>query len=183
MRISEAAHLRRANRSWRVGILTLAFVTSSSVGLYLFAADHYSEHRVRNLIRSAYDAQRPGGGRLFRAPYAPAAVDQHPPADLGQSQVYLLRHPEIADRQRLQGMIYLATGDWRRFADSHSRQPPETSETLNNLGVTYLAASDIDRTYLLKALEQFDRAADLDPTAPEPRFNRRAVRADRSSSS
>src|SRR4030095_5694993 len=43
--------------------------------------------------------------------------------------------------------------------------------TLNDLGVTFLALSDSDPTYLLRALDQFERAAQLDTTADEPRFN------------
>lgn len=167
--------MRLANRGWTIGTLTTVLVLClSSVGLYLFARDAYSESQIQRLIEPAYHSQRPGGGRLSGAPYSPIDGVPQTPVDLGRAQLLLLRHPDPQVRQRLQGMIYLATGDWRRFADSLAHLSPREFHdpvTMNNLGASFLALSDHDSTYLLKAMDQFERASQIDPKAVEPRFN------------
>src|SRR4030095_5244964 len=86
--------------------------------------------------------------------------------------VFLLLHPDIKDREMLQAMIYLASGDWPAYIKSWtSANLPKSAETLNNLGTSFLALSDVDPTYLLKALDQFERASEMAPAALEPRFN------------
>ena len=150
----------------------LIVLCSSSIGLYVLARDLYSEREIRQLILSAYNDHRPGDGRLWGTPYVPLKAISEPQPDLGRAQVFLLRHPDIEDRQRLQGMVYIATGEWRAYVES-SRTPDaeRDASTLNDLGVVFLALSDSDPTYLLRALDQFERAAQLDTTAEEPRFN------------
>ena len=166
--------LKRFNRRWTIGLISgLIVLCSSSIGLYLIARDLYSEREIRYLIKSAYNARRPGGGRLAETPYVPLnAADRKPQLDLGRAQLYLLRHPDIQDRQRLQGMIYIATGESRAYIDSARTPDPEPdASALNDLGVIFLALADSDPTYLLQALDQFERAARLDSAAAEPRFN------------
>jgi CHAT domain-containing protein len=175
MQYSEAEYLGLANRHWTIGIaaLLVAFC-SGSIGLYLFSGDLYSERQIRQLTENAYKVQRPGGGRLFAAPYSPLAGAANFQQDVGRAQVLLLRFPESQTRRQLQGTVYLASGNWRAFVDNVDRLSPELRQdpgTANDLGVSYLALSEVDPTYLLKALDQFERAAELDPKAPEPRFN------------
>ena len=173
MNSNAAGYFGLRNRRRTIGILVLLIVLcSGSVGLYLLATDLYSEYQIRDLIKDAYDAQRPGGGRLFGAPHTVPSDDPHSFPDLGRAQVFLLLHPDINDREMLQSMIYLASDDWHAYVERRvSANSPKAPETLNNLGVSFLALSDVDPTYLLKALDQFERAAQMDPPALEPRFN------------
>ena len=146
----------------------------SSVGLYLFARDPYSGNEIRRLITESYNAQRPGGGRLHQSQYSPPANTSAAHTDLGKAQLLLLRLPDSDTRQRLQSLLYLASGDWRKYVDAvlhFSAGMREEPGLLNNLGASYLALSEEDATYLLKALDQFERAAELSPRALEPRFN------------
>src|SRR4051812_24799686 len=142
MRISEAVALTRPGSTWAVAALAV-FFASGSIGLYVFATDLYSEHRVRDVIWSSYQAQRPGGGRLFGSAYVPTSTDAPPSVDLGWAQVYLLSHPATVDREPLQEMIYLATGAWKAFIDSH-KSTTTSVESANDLGVVYLATASQD---------------------------------------
>ncbi len=164
-----------ANRGRIVAVLTILIaLAASSIGLLLIARDADSESQIRRLIDPAYNSQRPGGGRLSGAPYFPAGDASRTPPDLGRAQFLVLRHPDPKARQRLQGMIDLALGEWERFADTFGQTPPEQLRDpwiLNNLGVAFLALSASDPAYLLKALDAFERASQLDLRAPEPRFN------------
>jgi tetratricopeptide (TPR) repeat protein len=85
----------------------------------------------------------------------------------------LLPQPDSPLRRTLQGRVYLAAGDWRKFTElvENSSSLKDKAEVGNNLGVSYLALSTGDASYLLKALTAFKRAAELDPAAPEPLFN------------
>lgn len=169
-------YLAWPNRRWTIGVVvSLIVLCSSSAGLYLFGPERYSENQIRRLIQDAYNHQRPGGGRLFGAQYS--AMEDVPPAmgDLGRAQLLLLRYPGSAARQGLQSKVYLASGEWRKFVEDVSLLSPERRQdpaTLNNLGASYLALSGENPTYLLKALDEFERASELRPDAPEPRFNR-----------
>jgi CHAT domain-containing protein len=164
-------HLDPEHRRWTIGAAAV-LVVLCSIGLCLLASDWYSENQIRRLIRGAYEAQRAGGGRLAGTAYRPATGSPHRGSDLGRAQVFLLRHPEMKERQLLQGMIYLANSDWHAFTDGRfPSEMPRTAATLNNLGVSFLALSEKNPTYLLKALEQFEQAIDLDPRSIEPRFN------------
>ena len=156
-----------------IGIFILLIVTCfGSVGLYLFARDPYSEQQIRELTDKAYNAQRPGGGRLSGAAYSPIGRSLPVPAELGTAQIILLRQPDSEVRQRLQGLVYLAAGDWQNFIEITSRSPGTANfATLNNLGASYLALSDKNPSLLLNAMDSFDRASQLDPKAPEPLFN------------
>src|SRR5262245_37825104 len=125
----------------------LIVLCSSSIGLYVLGRDLYSEREIRQLILSAYSGHRPGDGRLWGTPYVPLKAISEPQPDLGRAQVFLLRHPDIEDRQRLQGMIYIATDEWRAYVES-ARTPEAERDVsdLNNLGVIFLAISDSDPT-------------------------------------
>src|SRR5947199_81819 len=59
------------NRRWTVGLVGLIVLCSISAVLYRFGRSFYAEHQVRPLLESAYNIQRPGGGRLFGSPYSP----------------------------------------------------------------------------------------------------------------
>ena len=160
-----------ANRHWIIGVLALVAIISSSIGLYLFVRDPDSEAEIHRLTSSTYNSRRPGGARLSGASYASAAAPNT--ADLGKAQVLLLRSADSKAHQRLQGRIYLAAGEWRKFievADDPASQITDGA-TVNNLGVALLALSDADPGLLLKALDTFERARQLDPNAPEPLFN------------
>ena len=166
----------KANRRRRIVITAIVVaLVSSSVGLYEFLArDPFSEHEIRRLIDQAYNRQRPGSGRLYRAAYFPLAGATTIPADLGKAQLLLLQYPESETRQQLQGLIYLASGKWQEYLEIASRLSQKMrrdAALLNNLGASYLALSDTDPSNLLKALDQFERASQLDPKAPEPAFN------------
>src|SRR6266850_1319992 len=161
----EANRPKRSNRPRRqrrvLITATLVAVVLSSVGLYLFTRDPYSENEIRHLIEQAYNRQRPGGGRLYRAVYFPAADVSRPPSDLGKAQLLLLRYPETETRQRLQGLIYLASGNWQKYLEAAVHFSPEMRRdpaVLNNLGASYLALSQKDPSNLLKALDQLERA-------------------------
>src|SRR5262249_12921058 len=123
---------------WRTAtaLSILCFLAVSSIGLYLFARDPYSESEIRRLIDEAYRTQRPGGGRLFKAAYF--SLSDVPPRqpDLGKAQILLLRYPESETRRQLQGLIYLASGNWQKYVDLAVRFSPETrldAAVLNNL--------------------------------------------------
>jgi CHAT domain-containing protein len=160
-------------RDRTIRIATILIVLFSSVAaLYPFASDAYSEYEIRQQIRQAYNLSRPGGGRLSGIPYVPSKSGGKTSSDLGRAQVFVLRHPEMKDRQKLQGMIYLASGEWRALAENHSRlKVHSTSESLNNLGVSFLALSEDDPTFLLEAVDRFEKAIQLDSKAVEPHFN------------
>ena len=141
-------------------------IISSSIGLYLFVRDPDSEAEIHRLTSSTYNSRRPGGARLSGASYASAAAPNT--ADLGKAQVLLLRSADSKAHQRLQGRIYLAAGEWRKFievADDPASQITDGA-TVNNLGVALLALSDADPGLLLKALDTFERARQLDPERP-----------------
>jgi CHAT domain-containing protein len=161
-----------ANRWWVIGIIGVLIV--ASVGLYHFARDPYSDQEIRQLIERGYDSQRPGGGRLFGAPYTAAGNATPDTQDLGRAQILLLRLPDSKVHQQLQGLIYLAAADWPKFLELEKDLsiPSSTDAALiNNLGASWLALSENDPTLLLKALDAFERAGKLDPKAPEPLFN------------
>ena len=163
-----------ANRHWTIRIILLVVLCSMSLGLFLFFSESHSDYKIRRLIESAYNAQRPGGGRLFGAPYSLQPAASSDQQDLSRAQVLLLHRPESEAHGALQGMLDLASGNWRAFIERNGNPIPETRrnpETLNNLGASFLALSDTDPTYLLKALDHFELAVKLDPGALEPRFN------------
>ena len=162
------------NRRWTVGLVGLIVLCSISAVLYRFGRSFYAEHQVRRLLESAYNIQRPGGGRLFGSPYSPISNEPSSQPDLGRAQILVLRHPDPATRQRLQEMLYLASASWQAFTETVRRLPRDMREnptTLNNLGVSFLALSEMDPTYLLKALDEFEHSAKLAPKAPEPLYN------------
>src|SRR5438105_10138552 len=171
----EANRHSRPRRQGSILILAILLaVVLSSVGLYLFARDPYSENEIRHLIEQEYNRQRPGGGRLYQTAYFPAADISRTLSDLGKAQLLLLRYPESETRQRLQGLIYLASGNWQKYVEAAARFSPEMRRdpaVLNNLGASYLALSRKDPSNLLRALDELERAAQLNPKAPEPGFN------------
>src|SRR5262249_7421016 len=157
-----------------IGIVaSLLVICFSSVGLYLFGRDPYSETAIRRLIESAYNHQRPGGGRLSAARYSSLDGLSLATPDLARAQILLLRVSDSHARQRLQGYTYLAAGEWQKFVQltNKSTMQGADSATLNNLGASFLALSENAPTSLLKALDAFERASLLDPNAPEPLFN------------
>src|SRR4029077_4371020 len=113
--------------------------------LHLYVRNPQYDREIRGLAKSAYDAQRPGGGRLFGARHSKTIASSHQ-HDLGKAQVLLLNIPDSDNRQRLQNLVYLAAGDWRTFIDSTKKNPRllDDPATLNNLGASYLALSDND---------------------------------------
>src|SRR5215813_6766566 len=132
-----------ANRllTFRVTAVSIC-VCLSSIGLYLLGRDASSQNDIQHLIRNAYNSRRPGGGRLTGALYSAPNRSPFISADLPHAQLLLLSQPDSARRQDLQGQIYLATGDWRKFIDLKNNQSKYDFETLNNLGVSFLALSD-----------------------------------------
>src|SRR5262245_29416844 len=114
---SEVGNSKGASRSSRITILAIfTVIVVSSVGLYLFARDPYSAYEIRRLIDQSYNAQRPGGGRLFRTGYSPSGgIPARAQNDLGKAQLLLLRYPNSETRQRLQALVYLACGDWENY--------------------------------------------------------------------
>src|SRR5262245_41726603 len=101
----------RVNRDRAIGIGTFLIVlVSGVVALSFLFGDIYYEREIRQVILDAYNTARPGGGRLSVTPYSPASTAPRSYSDLGRAQVYVLRHPQLRDRQMLQGMIYLGSG-------------------------------------------------------------------------
>src|SRR5215471_17193797 len=89
-----------ANRRGMIEIIAmLSFIALSTLGLFLFARDPYSEHEIHQLNQRAYNHQRPGGGRLSAAAYTP--INALPPStvDLGRAQILLLRRPDSVARR------------------------------------------------------------------------------------
>jgi hypothetical protein len=170
---SETGYRKKASRQRSIAIVAIACVLGSA-GLYLFARDTNSENQIRGLIENAYDSQRPGGGRLSDAPYSQRTGVYGVQANLGQAQLLLLRYPDSDTRQRLQGLIYLASGNWQKYVDTvahFSGKMRNDPAVLNNLGASFLGLSEEDPSNLLKALDQFEHASKVDVNAPEPRFN------------
>ena len=161
-----------ANRGWVVTSFAI-LMALMSVGLYLaFFRDPYSE--VRSLIEQTYSEQRPAGGRLDHAVYVPFSNGPRSQPNLGKAQLLLLRYPESDTRQRMQALIYIASGNWQKYVEAAGHFSAALSQdagVVNNLGVSYLALAGDDPTCLLKAIEQFERARTLNPQAVEPRFN------------
>src|SRR5438093_1601892 len=122
---SEVSNSTGASRWSRIAILAVTTViVVSSVGLFLFARDAYSADEIHRLIERSYNAQRPGGGRLFRAGYSPAvAIPAAAQNDLGKAQLLLLRYPNSERKQRLQGLVYLACGNWGNYVEVAQRFP------------------------------------------------------------
>src|SRR4030095_13384367 len=133
-----------------IGVGTSVLVIClGSVGLYPFVRD--SEYEIQKLIEPGYALQRPGGGRLSAAPFAP--LDNASPAGphLGKAQLLLLHQPESKKSRRLQGLLYLAAGEWQKFValtNDPSSQPTGDPAVLNNLGVCFLALSGDDPALL-----------------------------------
>ena len=115
-----------ANRRLLIGIVILIITCFSSVGLYVFGRDPYSEQQITQLVQAAYNGQRPGGGRLSGASYTPPLS---PPvrSDLGKAQILLLGQPASEVHQRLQGLVYLAAGDWQKFIDAAGHSPLQSA--------------------------------------------------------
>ena len=161
-----------ANRGWVVTSVAV-LIALTSVGLYLvFFRDPYSE--VRSLIEQTYSEQRPAGARLDHAVYVPFSNGPRSQPNLGKAQLLLLRYPESDTRQRMQALIYIASGNWQKYVEAAGHFSAALSQdagVVNNLGVSYLALAGDDPTCLLKAIEQFERARTLNPLAVEPRFN------------
>ncbi|PYS53402.1 MAG: hypothetical protein DMG13_12815, partial [Acidobacteria bacterium] len=172
-RISRYPALFDRRRS--IGLIVLLIAISSvPVALYRFGRAFYFEYQIRGFLEGAYNAQRPGGGRLFGTPYSPQSDAPHYQSQLGRAQILLLQHKNWITRPKLQQMLQLAAGEWQAFTESVNSLPLEQGEsswTLNNLGASFLALAEMDPTYLLKALDQFERAVELAPKAPEPRYN------------
>src|SRR5712692_9159785 len=98
-------------RRWSIGIATvLIALCLTSISLYVFARDPYSETEIRRLIEKSYNSQRPGGGRLSGAAYTPVGPAASGGTELAKAQIVLLRSPETVTRQRLQAIVYLASG-------------------------------------------------------------------------
>ena len=155
-------------------IALLIVATLSSAGLYVFARDPYSENEIRRLIKESYIHRRPGGGRLYQAEYSPLSAAPAAQTDLSKAQILLLRYPNSETKQRLQALLYLASDNWQEYIESalhFSTEILKDPDVLNNLGTCYLALSEKEPIYLVKALEQFERVAELKPDAAEPRFN------------
>src|SRR5579862_6896618 len=171
---SETRYQVKASGKTSSGIAAIcAACLLCSAGLYLFARDSYSESQIHHLIDVAYNSQRPGGGRLSGSSYSqPANEDIQ--ASLGKAQLLLLRCPDSDRKQTLQGLVYLASGSWQKYVDAFAHFSDKIRNepaVLNNLGASYLGLSDGDPSNLLKALNQFERASQLDPNGAEPRFN------------
>src|SRR5262249_37472051 len=178
---SRTGEITRASRQLLVKFIAILLtIAVSSAGLYLFARDPDRTTEIRNLINPAYKTRRPGGGRLYESDYRPFSAPPAPPAppapqtDLTKAQILLLRYPNSETKQRLQGSLYLASDNWQDYIDTALHFSAETLKDagiLNDLGTSFLALSEKEPIYLLKALEQFERASELKPSAPEPRFN------------
>lgn len=162
-----------AKRRTIISVAGLIVLLLASFGFYRFALARSGEE-IRKLIDSAYSYRRPGGGRLSAASYTSLSDGALPAPELAKAQIMLLRQANSETRQQLQGLLHLAAGEWSRFVELTRALPSERfadAGFLNNLGVCFLALSQNDASYLVRALDAFERASRLDPKAPEPLFN------------
>lgn len=172
---AEAGNVGWITRSWLVAFLvTLLVLVCGLFALQVSVRDFYSQYQINRLIEAAYNEQRPAGGRLFGAAYPSTLPMAGSDPDLGRAQTLLLRYPNSALRRKLQGQTHLASGNWQAAADTFAELARDTLRdpaVLNDLGVVYLALGENEGTYLLRALDQFELAAEAAPQALEPRFN------------
>src|SRR5262245_26297305 len=132
-------------------IVVLIIFGFTSIGLSLFFNTAHSEREIRRLIERSYNNQRPGRGRLSGASYTPVGPGFVADTDLARAQILLLG---LANSQALQGIVHLAAGEWQKFAELATNVSlPRNSATLNNLGASYLALSEKDPVFLLKAVD------------------------------
>lgn len=155
-------------------MLVLIVASLSALSVYSVLFRDRVDDQVRQFVKTAYSRQRPGGGRLWEASYAPPHSSPTLQPDVGRAALLLITQPESKTRRRLQGLVDLAAADWQGFieiskSESLNREPDAAA--LNNLGASFLGLSDKDSTFLLKALEAFEAAEKLAPRAPEPVFN------------
>jgi len=85
-----------ANRKWAISIIAVLIVSLSSIGLYLLQHDPRSPRRIQELVKP-YNSRRPGGGRLFDAPYRSLSSLPEPQTDIGKAQILLLKIAGIGD--------------------------------------------------------------------------------------
>jgi CHAT domain-containing protein len=130
-------------------------------------SDSLATQRLERQLSQA----RPGGARLFwtSSPDAQLADREF----LEHAQVAVLDMP-LRTKQRLQALIYGATGDWEnasaniaKLAEAESANP----QILNDRGAAYIALGERDPIYYFKALQLFESAGKLAPDAQAPRFN------------
>jgi CHAT domain-containing protein len=163
------------NRRWAIGtVLVLIVTVPATISLYYVLSRDRINDQVRRIVQDAYSAQRPGGGRLWEASYQPLNTRPTLKPEVGTAQLLLLRQPDSKTRQRLQGLVYLAAGNWQQFTEISkydSLNYEQDALALNNLGASFLGLSDKDPAFLVKALDAFEAAEKLAPSAPEPAFN------------
>src|SRR5262245_56370797 len=122
---------------------------------------------VRDLSR-----MKPSEGRFLRSRSLTMSSEVSR-SFLGQAQVRLLSSEDSFTRQRIQSLIHMVQGNWQRAADGLTQLNDSyaDAEIIIDLGVSYLALGQEDPINYFKALELFERAKRLAPSAPAPRFN------------
>jgi len=80
----------------------------------------------------------------------------------------------MQDKRRLQALLDIRDGNLQAAAEvmiDLARTRPYDAGILNDLGVVYLALGNQNAPEYLKAIQSFERARQLNPTALAPRFN------------
>jgi CHAT domain-containing protein len=137
----------------------------------------YALYRAERFIRSSQSSVRTTLGRTSGAPYAKFSSEGSPANDLGRAELLILNLPHSERRDYLQSLVDLGTREWQLAAGRLQELANQntTPQIANDLGVAFLQLSQRDAIYIFKALNQFELAEKLDPSAPEPHFNRLLV--------
>lgn len=197
-RSHENPHRERSltSHSWTLGWLRFAFVA----GVFLIAAFSvwrfaiYSSDTEKGIerLQAAYRDQRPLESRMAEfGAYAPfsetrgAAPSVSDPASLESANRYLLDasvDPNNAAAHRALATYYASTRDFERAireCEIALKAAPDDAHVQSDAGAVYYEAAK-DATdnasrmlrFLDESLKHTERAIEIDPKFPEPRFNR-----------
>src|SRR5437867_241647 len=138
-------------------LLMLAAGAASLALRDLLSSKSLGEPLVRDL-----SVVRPAGARLFdNSSSGPRAVDDGYKSRVAKAQMAVLSMPESDTRQRIQSLIHIGTGNWRKAADiltNLAAAAPRDPGILNDLGAVYLALAEQNAIYYFKALQLFESA-------------------------
>jgi tetratricopeptide (TPR) repeat protein len=140
-------------------------------------------------LELAYEGKRPFDSRIVGFDYAPRGVvrgvDANKPDSLELQRATRMLDNAVAEKRNAQslygrGKAYLAKGelpDAIRYFEEAVALGPVNARLMSDLGAAYLEAwkkeGAAGKTEMLdKSLQSLDRAIELDPKLPEPRFNR-----------
>src|SRR5262245_55545388 len=153
-------------------ILLLLFVIAAGAASVPLSQVLSPESLSADLLKDL-SAPRPLGALLF---HNSSRNRVHPDMNsrLREAQISVLSVGDPAVQQRIQSLIHLGTGNWTKAAEiltNLTSTEPNNAEFLNDLGVVYLSLGSQNAIFYFKALQLFESAKQLAPTARAPRFN------------